>query len=434
MGAQNVQRLGLNFTHMMSSGKLQLGDFNMITDQLPMFGERLLEYERKAMKNSSLSMSKLRDDMSAGKVSAKDAEAVMNGLGKKYAEASENMMKTISGMQRVIAARSKALSGALIKPIMNAKNPLFGAISKWVSDPRTETEFNKVGKSMSKGLGTITEAFSKAINPKNAPHFADNMMKNIANGVTSLSKSIAKNASSIVNFFSSLASSIKIITTISVGFAKGLISGLNAILTPMVKLGDHKKDVGGFAGALKSISKQKSSLESVGRALSAAFVFSKITDFSRSLSGARKSILAFTDTEKLMSMKTLKAGLIGLGAPLKSVILQVGTLTAELLANPWTYVALAIVAVGAALVKLYKSNTKFRKFVNGIAKDAQKHLVKLLETLVIWSKSFHLQSMPWLNLYLKLLVGLPNNLKSNGATCGAKSSMLLNLLTEQSDP
>ncbi|WP_282804020.1 tape measure protein [Secundilactobacillus kimchicus] len=353
MGAENVQRLGLNFTHMMSSGKMQLGDFNMITDQLPMFGERLLEYERKAMKNSKLSMAQLRADMSAGKVSAKDAEAVMNGLGKKYAKASENMMKTMSGMERVISARGKALSGALIKPIINAKNPLFGAVSKWVSDPHTETEFKKVGQSVSKGLGTITEAFSKAVNPKKAPHFADDVMKNIASGITSVSKSIAKHANSIVNFFSALSSSMKIIMTIGSGFAKGLVSGLNAILSPVNKLTGKTKGVNSFAGTLKNLTKQKSALETFGRVLAAAFAISKIAKF---VGGAKRIKDAFI---------SIKDGAMIAGQGLKTAF-------TFMKANPFIAIISAVVAVGAALVELYKHNKKFRKFVNGLIAGAKK--------------------------------------------------------------
>lgn len=107
LSAADTERLGLNFTHMMTSTKLQLGDFNMITDQLPMYGEKLLEFERNAQKNQSLTMAQLRDQMSAGKISAKDAEDVMNELGVKYKSASENMMNTTSGMERVISARGK---------------------------------------------------------------------------------------------------------------------------------------------------------------------------------------------------------------------------------------------------------------------------------------------------------------------------------------
>ena len=201
MNAADVERLGLNFTHMMSSTKLQLGDFNMITDQLPMYGEQLLEYEQKVQKNSKLTMAQLRDQMSAGKISAKDATEVMNELGEKYATASENMMNTASGMERVIQARGKALAGALIAPIMNAQNPIFGAISKWVSDPKTEQEFNKVGDSISKAFGTITSAFGKEFKSSDFTGGADKLLDKLSDSITKFGDYVAKHKDDIIGFF-----------------------------------------------------------------------------------------------------------------------------------------------------------------------------------------------------------------------------------------
>lgn len=201
MNAEGVERLGLNFTHMMSSTKLQLGDFNMITDQLPMYGEKLLEYEQKVQKNSKLTMAQLRDQMSAGKISAKDATEVMNELGDKYKSASENMMGTASGMERVMDARGKALAGSLIQPIMNAQNPIFSAVSKWVSDTKTEQEFNKVGTSISKAFGTITSAFGKEFKSSDFTGGMDKLMDNLSNSIEKFGDYVAKHKDDIIGFF-----------------------------------------------------------------------------------------------------------------------------------------------------------------------------------------------------------------------------------------
>lgn len=201
LSADETKRLGLNFTHMMSSTKLQLGDFNMITDQLPMYGEKLLEFERNQQNNQKLTMSQLRDQMSAGKISADDAEKVMNELGEKYSKASENMMSTTAGMERVISARGTALAGALTKPIMEAKNPLFGAVSKWVSDKNTENEFTKVGDSVSKSFSTITKAFGKQFKSSTFTEGADKFMKSLSTNIEKFGDYIAKHAGDITNFF-----------------------------------------------------------------------------------------------------------------------------------------------------------------------------------------------------------------------------------------
>lgn len=346
MGAENTKRLGLNFTHMMASSKMQLGDFNMISDQLPMFGSKLLAYERKAMDNSHLTMSQLRKDMSAGKISAKDAENVMNSLGKKYAEASENMMKTLPGMERVMSARGAALFGALEKPFMKAKNPIFGAISKWVSDKKTEKEFTKVGTAASKGLNTITQSFAKVFNPKESPHLANDVMNNIAKGVTSVSNTIAHHAKSIVEFFKSLYYTVKILKDVGVGFAKGLVSGLSAIVTPIGKLAGNSKKIHSFSDALKSITTHKKGLEDIGKLLAGMFAAKKLLGMGTGILGLRKHILKFTSSTRLM------------GSAIKLL--------------PWALWIAGIAAAIAILVKLYQHDKKFRKFVNGIMASVRK--------------------------------------------------------------
>ncbi|MGQ2381781.1 tape measure protein [Lactiplantibacillus plantarum] len=246
LSSDNVKNLGLNFTHMMSSSKMQLGDFNHITDALPMYGHALLEYEQKVQKNSKLTMSELRKQMSAGKISAKDAENVMNSLGNKYKEASDNLMKTIPGMERVIKSRVPALLGDIEKPIMNAQNPIYGAVSKWVSDKRTEKEFTKVGTAANKGIATITKAFAKAFDVHSAPKAMDDVMNGLASGVTKASNSIAKNAPEITDFFKTVKN------LGGVGFDT-LIESLkltNAILKPTLSLvGGHTATIAKFGAA-----------------------------------------------------------------------------------------------------------------------------------------------------------------------------------------
>ncbi|MBU7451545.1 transglycosylase SLT domain-containing protein [Leuconostoc citreum] len=231
MNSEQVERLGLNFTHMMSSTKLQLGDFNMITDQLPMYGEKLLEYEQKAQKNSKLTMDELRKQMSAGKISAKDATDVMNELGDKYKSASENMMGTASGMERVIEARGKALAGALIQPIMNAQNPIFGAISKWVSDPKTEGEFDKVGNAISKSFGTITSAFGKEFKSSDFTGGMDKALDRVSDAITKFGDYVAKHKDEIIGFFKGMKA--------LGGFGLGQLGATLKIALPLLeKLGE----------------------------------------------------------------------------------------------------------------------------------------------------------------------------------------------------
>ncbi|MBU7478101.1 tape measure protein [Lactiplantibacillus pentosus] len=204
---ENVTRLGTNFTHMLSSGKMQLGDFNMINDQLPMYAGKMLEFEKKQQHNSKLTMSTLRDQMSAGKISAKDAEEVMNSLGSKYKDASENLMKTIPGMERSIKTQMPALLRAVYKPIANMKSPLMGQFTKWIGNKDTKAEFKDVGSALALQIKDITKAFAgKKFNVGNS---LDKMLANLAKGIDKLGANIVAHKKEIKSFFSSMKTASK---------------------------------------------------------------------------------------------------------------------------------------------------------------------------------------------------------------------------------
>lgn len=203
----DVTRLGTNFTHMLSSGKMQLGDFNMINDQLPMYAGKMLEFEKKQQHNSKLTMSTLRSQMSAGKISAKDAEEVMNSLGGKYAEASENLMKTIPGMERSIRTQMPALLDAVYKPIANMKSPLMGQFTKWIGDKDTKSEFKDVGNALALQINDITKAFAgKSFNVGNS---LNKLLSNLAKGIDKMGANIVAHKKEIKSFFSSMKTASK---------------------------------------------------------------------------------------------------------------------------------------------------------------------------------------------------------------------------------
>lgn len=222
----------------LSRGTANAGLLNQISQYFPMFREQLAKSMHTQVKN-------LTGMAKAGEISAGRVEKVFEYLGNdKYKSAADNMMKTMYGMERTIKARVPALLGAMEKPVMDAKNPLYKAVSKWVSDPRTEKEFTKVGKAMNSGIITITKAFGKAFDVKSAPQAMNHAMNSLAKGVTNVSKSIARNAPEITSFFKALKG------LGGVGF-KTLIDSLkiiNFLLKPLIKLiGGHANTVAKFA-------------------------------------------------------------------------------------------------------------------------------------------------------------------------------------------
>ncbi|WP_248719315.1 tape measure protein, partial [Convivina intestini] len=432
MNNEEVQRLGLNFTHMMTSSKMQLGDFNMITDQLPMYGEKLLEYEKEVQHNSQLTMAELRKQMSDGKISAEDATKVMNELGDKYKDASENMMGTFTGMQRRIKSQSKMLIGSLTEPILNTKNPLFESVSKWVADERTVKEFDKLGKQISKSFNVVSQAFSSQFKSKDFTDFANSAMETATKKIEQFGNYIANHAKEITDFFKmikdlgsagfgtlgltlkialpllevlgSFASkhptefkilagsifginlAVKALTTTLLGFekAKSILSfGKGLFIKPKVDGSSAKRELTLIGKAAKGIGK---SFVWVGK-----LVWSGIKKAIGGIKLAAKGVgKAFSWTAKIAT-KGAQLALKGLLTTAKVVGNGIKLAFNFAKSNPLFLFISVITAVGIALFELYKHNAKFKKFVDGIfksigklGKDIGKWATKLFKDISKW--------------------------------------------------
>ncbi|MCV3315672.1 tape measure protein [Pediococcus ethanolidurans] len=433
MTGDDVKRLGLNFTHMMASTKLQLGDFNMISDQLPMFGENLLKYEQKAQKNTKLTMSELRKQMSAGKISAKDAENVMNKLGKKYSKASDNLMGTLIGMGRVVKSRVPALVSDMTKPFLNAENPVLGMVSKWVQSKKADQMIKGLGKNIKTAMDTVIAAF----NPKfTANSFNKNMqdfINKLGRDIIAFGKSIARHKKDIINFFKILKEGGQITGKITIAYLKALlpvvqmfgdfaakhpklfgflITGIvdlsiaSRLLTKPIglitsaysgiskvagKAGDFLSGAGGkhslsFTARVKdatgkgissALTHVRGFNKSAGKILSNVKAVVKDTT-SKGLSLAKRTITrmgkgiakGLTWTARIIT-KGAQLALKGLQKAMSVTVGGIKKVALAMKANPWTIWVTAIVAVIAVLVALYKHNKKFRNFVNGIIKSAK---------------------------------------------------------------
>ncbi|TPR19996.1 hypothetical protein DY138_00740 [Apilactobacillus timberlakei] len=266
LGTPQIQAVSQDMVNGLSRGKANAGMLNQISQYFPMFREQLAQYETQVHHGKKVTVSDLMEMSKKGQISASDIEKVFNSLGSgKYNKAAENMLKTMFGMERTIKARVPVLIGAFEKPFMTAKNPIYGAISKWVSDKKTEKEFTKMGQATNQGIITISNAFAKAYNVKNGANTMDHATDVIANGITKMSNAIARNAPAIKDFFSFtkssgvltfklLAETIKDVSKIALPFLQFAVKHQKIIVPLLAGMFVTKKALG-FASALKSVAK-----------------------------------------------------------------------------------------------------------------------------------------------------------------------------------
>ncbi|MCS8563008.1 peptidase M23 [Pediococcus pentosaceus] len=375
-----VKNFSTQYSQMMANGKVSAQDMISFVNVFPKIRAELLKTEQKITGNHDLSMKQLNDMISNGEVSSKTMQKVMDSMQKKYSSATANFGKTFDGMNRTVNARVPALLSAFTTPLLKMRNPFLGTISKWVSDPKTEKSFGKLGDTASKGFGTITDAFSKALNFKGGFN-SDKIFKSISKTITSLANTIAKHSKQIIGFFTGLWNSVKILSSIGSGFLKGLVGGLEAVVNPLAKMVGHSKKVKGLSDSLGELSKHKQGLETLGKVLASVFIATKLTKMT---TGAFKLASGFTklansvglmkNSYTAMQLFSKGLGLVGNGL--------------KVLTGPVGLTITAITAIGIALYELYKHNKKFRDFVNGIAKAISNFAKNALKEIGNFFKNF----------------------------------------------
>ncbi|WP_409339505.1 tape measure protein [Lactiplantibacillus plantarum] len=298
----------------------------------------------------------LRQMVQKGQVSAKDVEDIFKQMGlHDYAAAAENLMKTFDGMERVLKARSQALMGIVMAPVLKAANPIMEALTHWVNDPKTESLMNELGKRIQKGMTTVTKAFAgKNFTSKGLNDALDQMVENAGKSVDKLSAWLTKNAGNIKEFGSIVKSSLTIAFKVMGAAINDVVSVLGFLVNPLGKVSDHSKtasnSIGGLADGLRSLSKNGPALKSLGGILATLFVTKKISEMVLSLHEMNET-------------------------------LGISTIAGRLFSSTFLLIPMVIAAIGIAFYELYKHNEKFHDFVNGIARSVDQFIKPMVKTI-----------------------------------------------------
>ncbi|MGY5261908.1 phage tail tip lysozyme [Lactiplantibacillus plantarum] len=432
LSSDQVKALGQDFTHTLSGGKLQMGDFNQIADYLPMFGENLLKYEQKIQHNSKLTMSQLQKEMSAGKISATDAMNVINQLGDKYKASADNMMNTLPGMERAIKAKAPALVSAFINPFLTAENPLAKSVMKWVNDPSTMSNLKSFGKSfavIANGATTvIMTAFSGINNILSS--FAMSFKANVASVITS--SGVKGTVDSFVGSFKDFAKAIEpvelavggLVGVIAGGIVRTAVSIISGLAKGFEGVGsgaDKAKSKMNFDGVFKIITNISQALNVWYDALDKVFkplseiigtiakgAFETFGDIISGIAGAFGKLALNSEkgtgpidllAKGLSKIAEHQTALKIIGGAIASIVTAVlavkgvisvvsglskafgivrGAITAVrgamtlLMANPLLLIVAAVVAIGVGFYEAYKHIKPFRDAVNALWNDVKK--------------------------------------------------------------
>lgn len=204
-----VENFGVQFSQMMANGKVSAQDMMSFVNVFPVLRTNLLKAEQAVTHNSKLTMAQMNDLMSAGKITSKTMEQVLQDTAKQYQGATENFGKTIPGMMRTVKSQMPVLLSAISDPLTKAANPIVARISDWVTSKDTKNAFTKLGKTFSEGLNKTLNAMSSGSG------------KNAGNNITdALNKGLEKANGLLKQFFDFLAKHGKSLGSIAVDIGK----------------------------------------------------------------------------------------------------------------------------------------------------------------------------------------------------------------------
>ncbi|WHO86468.1 tape measure protein [Limosilactobacillus oris] len=222
LNGEQIRAVEQDMVHGMATGKITQGELNQISQYFPMIDAAMAKHFHTTIKG-------MRQMAKAGKITSKDLQDVFEQLGNgKYKKAAENMMNSYFGVFRTIRASSKRLMGDIETPFMTATNPILQATRKWINDDRTDKEFSRFGKHISKALNKVISAFSGS---NFSTKTLDNALKSATRGVDELGDVISRHHAQISSFFRAFkagsAAQIKIFAAVFVDLSKVLLPVLN---------------------------------------------------------------------------------------------------------------------------------------------------------------------------------------------------------------
>ena len=415
--ADTFKSVGMVLTQTAGAGKLTTENWNQMADAIPGASGKLQE----ALKNMNAYTGDFRDAMANGQISAEEFLKAIQDLGstdaaeeaarstKTFEGAIGNLEATVTtGMTNVLDAFGKEKVTGTITKFGDIVAKAFEKVAdgvKWMKDnmgiieagplgrfvDTVKSAFGQVVDSFNKGKGAIGEFLGKLGTV--GLNFSNTVWQVMADAVTGISKgfeSISRNMKDSESPMNAFKSGFEKIVSLSDKFFR-YISSHTKDITQIVS--SVTEIVGLFAqGVWDTVS---DAVKEIGKGFSAIFKNSKKSfDPISKLSGAvqelakhRSAIKAIGSVFATYFIGTkVIAGFNAASAAVKTmagnIVTSFNAIKVAMMTNPFLIAVVAITALVAGFVELYKHNKKFKKFVDDLAKDAK----KAFDNIVKWFK------------------------------------------------
>ena len=352
---ESLQGIIKKFSQVNASGQITTGSLTKMEKSLPGFNAAL-----------ATSMGKSRDEInklaSDGKLSMADLSKAIETMSDSKPHGLDNYYTTLDGFSNHLEEKYKSLSGKITSGFFQSNNDFLKNMSKSLDGKEVETAFDHVGDSANKAVNTIANAFSKTFKGTKNP------VADIANGVADqiekLGNFVSTHSKDIKNFFEMVK---------NIGGAGFKLTGdaIKTALPFLEKFGaftsKHPKDVKLMAEMYLGLNVAlKGTFAVLKGGEKAKALGSFISDTRDNVASLTRKIKDFSLAQTVASAKSKV-----MTAAMKAQTLAQKAMNLAMKANPIGLLIVAITALVAGFVLLYKHNKKFRQFVDGLVKSAK---------------------------------------------------------------
>lgn len=447
--ADTFKSVGMVLTQTAGAGKLTTENWNQMADAIPGASGKLQE----ALKNAGAYTGDFRDAMAKGQISAEEFLKAIQDLGstdaaeeaarstKTFEGAIGNLKATVTtGMTNVLDAFGKEKVTGTITKFGDIVAKAFGKVAdgvKWMKDNISvitmgplgrfanvvKMTFGQVVESFNKGKGAIGDFLEKLgtiyLNFSGAGwQVMTDAVAGISNGFESISRNMKDSESPmsafkngfekivglsdkffmyIYNHTGDIVQIVSSVTEIVGLFAQGVWDTVSDAIKEIGKgfsaiFKNSKKSfdpISKLSGAVQELAKHRAAIKALGAVFATYFIGSKVIAGFNAASAAIK----------------VMAG---------NIVTSFNAIKVAVMTNPFLIAAVAITALVAGFVELYKHNKKFRDFCNGIVKSVKDGFGDAVKWL---KNTFENMSKGWNNFKKSILKGTDNVVKSikNGA-------------------
>ncbi|MFT9269457.1 MAG: tape measure protein [Liquorilactobacillus nagelii] len=305
-----------------SNGSLTQSTLSRLEKQAPGLGTALQQA-------SGMSKTAFDNAVSAGKISSDQFSTILQKASKDYKKNSSEFDESSQGALKHIKQSWADTKQSLMTPLVNIAATGLSSLSTALEAPAMQNAIKQLG----------------------------NGIANLGTKLTGVMKYVASHESDIQSIISSVVQITKLLAIGAWDTFKGAITGISNAFNDMTGKANKTKDpLKSVASFLKDVSSHKKAIENVGKALVVAFAAKSVISGIHSIAnGARALYKDFNSLRNGISMA-------------RNAMVTIKTFAAT---NPFTFWITAITLVVAGFVELYKHNTKFRAFVNGLVKACQ---------------------------------------------------------------